>query len=200
MSYGKIRLIGAYYVGDTDVFLWEDNGEILKRAELDSDDLPSAIDAMQSVMRYNEAVFQNPPIGSWNLYVEDYAFLDDQGHAEYLVDLVPFDGLSKNKNLFQVDAKTIDVTCTLADDAKKGPRSWRFQMAFNKDIVPEKTSIQLYCKSGRMRITVIKKKKEFWLTPGKVHAPVTKRNYSKTTIDDTKKPALHITNYEPATK
>lgn len=153
----------------------------MKRVEMDSEELGYAIDALMAPMRYHEAVQENPPIGSWHLYVEDYCFLDSQDKAEFFLDLIPSEGLSKASTTFDITAKNITVTCNLADKlVPRGEpltRSWTFSIAPAKPVVPDKCKVYLYCLNSRVHIVAPKLTKGYWTTPGTLHAPLTKSNY-----------------------
>lgn len=150
---------------------------VFKSCTVEQSQLAPAVDAMLAPEQFEDDVKSNPPIGSWHLYVDHYAFVDDERRAEYRFSCVPGDGLSTcaTRSRFQSDA--IHITCQLIDHPKAGPRSWTFVCRTPEPILPDLCSVKVYPSKKRVRVIVTKADPGLWSTAGLIYAPITKNNY-----------------------
>lgn len=161
---------------DVDVELVSIEKEIFKSCVVSNDQMAGAINALMAPGYFEKDVEANPPTGSWHLYVDLFAFLDDERRAEYRFDCVPGDGLSTNATRARFTRDAIHVTCQLLDH-QAGPRSWTFACRTHARILPEHCSVKVYPSLKKVRVFVVKATPEKWQHPGSLYAPLTKNNY-----------------------
>lgn len=151
-----------------------------KSCTVSSDRIGDVVNALATPTQFEEDNTNNPPIGSWHLYVDTYAFVDRADKADYRFSCCPGDGLSTaaTKATFTKDA--IHVTCHLLDHPKAGPRSWTFACRTPHPIDPTKSTVAVFPSRHKVRVLAAKAHPMPWPSPGHVYAPLTKRNYRQT--------------------
>lgn len=140
------------------------------------DDFAEVYSAMVAPEQFEKETTENPPIGSWHLYVSRFAFIDGEDEAEFRYSVIPGDGLSRAGTTSTFTPRSVEVRCDLLEH-RAGARSWTFCFKTEAEIVPEECRVKIYAKKKKIKVIVKKKKRGYWQTPGKLYAPITKANY-----------------------